>query len=109
VSLEFADPDTVYLTYGKFFAPAVIAVLACVLATRSRRPSSKRWSERWGWRLTIAGYTIITLGMIGSYWLSLGDAMYGAVLFGMLLGIPAASSSASACSAAASAHASQPG
>jgi hypothetical protein len=86
--LDFADADTVYLTYGKFYAPAVLAVLACVLATRSRRPSSMNWSERWGWRLTITGYTIVTLGMIGYYWLTVGEWLYGVVLFGMLLGIP---------------------
>src|SRR5688572_6834308 len=46
--LDFASPDVVYLTYGKFYAVAMAAVIACAVAARSRRPSTVRWTERWG-------------------------------------------------------------
>jgi len=87
--LDFADADTVYLTYGKFYAVAMLGVLACVVATHSRRPSPLRWAERWGWRLTVVGFVLVTLGHLGYYWLLLGDGAYIAVLLGLLVGIPA--------------------
>ncbi len=86
--LDFADADTVYLTYGKYYALAVLAVLACVFAARSRRPSPVRWTERWGWRLTIAGFALTLVGMVCFYWLLVGDWAYGITLLGMLVGIP---------------------
>jgi len=46
--LDFAAPDTVYATYGKFYLLALVAVIACALAVRSRRPPTLRWAERWG-------------------------------------------------------------
>ena len=98
--LDFASADTVYLTYGKFYAVAMLAVLACVLAVRSRRPEAQRWPERWGWRLTITGFALTLLGQVAFYWLlgtwwtftgqgeSWGDAAYGVVLLGLLVGVP---------------------
>jgi len=86
--LDFADADTVYLTYGKFYAFAMVAVLACVFAARSRRPSPMRWTERWGWRLTIAGFTLTLVGMVCFYWFLVGDWAYGVTLLGLLVGIP---------------------
>ena len=51
--LDFADADGVYVTYGKFYLLACLAVLACAVAAWSRRPARLGWAERWGWRLTI--------------------------------------------------------
>jgi len=59
---DFADPDTVYLTYGKLYLLAALAVLACALAARSRRPAQVGWVERWGWRLTIGGFALLCVG-----------------------------------------------
>lgn len=88
--LDFADPDTVYLTYGKFYAIAVAGVIACALAARSRRRGPGSWAERWGWRLTFAGYGVILIGFLGYYWAQVGDAAYVVILLGMLIGVPAA-------------------
>jgi hypothetical protein len=87
--LDFAGPDTVYRTYGMFYAVAVTAVLACMLAARSLRPHPMSWTERWGWRLALAGYAMMFLGFVAFYWLRVGgDSGYVIVLFGMLLGVP---------------------
>jgi hypothetical protein len=87
--LDFSDPDTVYVTYGMFYAVAVVAVLACMVAARSLRPVPQRWTERWGWRLAMAGYAVMLLGFVTFYWLRVGgDAGYLVVLLGMALGIP---------------------
>lgn len=88
--LDFADPDTVYLTYGKFYAVAVAGVVACMLAARSVRPGPMRSIEVWGWRTSLAGYGLLLLGHLGYYWLELGDVGYLSVLLGMLVGIPGA-------------------
>jgi hypothetical protein len=87
--LDFADADTVYLTYGMFYAVAVAAVLGCMVAARSRRPGPLSRTETWGWRLALAGYAVMLLGFVAFYWLRVGgDAGYLVVLLGMLLGIP---------------------
>ncbi len=98
--LDFASPDVVYLTYGKFYAIAMVAVLACAVAARSLRPSPTGWAERWGWRLTLTGFGLTLVGHLAFYWVlgtwwqvtgrgeSLGDWAYGVVLLGLLVGIP---------------------
>lgn len=62
--LNFASPDTVYLDYGMFYAVAVAVAgsLAAMIAARSVRPHRPAWDERWGWRLTFAGYGVMLLG-----------------------------------------------
>ncbi len=87
--LDFADPDTVYLTYGKFYFVALLGILACIVACRSLRPRPMRWTERWGWRLTITGYSVVALGQLAFYWWQLGDGAFAVVLVGMLIGVPA--------------------
>ena len=74
--LDFADPETVYETYGKFYVFAVLAALACALATRSLRPPVKRWPERWGWRLTLTAYVMTATGLFFTYWIANLDAVY---------------------------------
>lgn len=100
--LDFGSPDIVYLTYGKFYAVAVAAVIACAVAARSRRPANVRWTERWGWRLTLAGFALVLLGQVAFYWIlgtwwtvaggnpdsPWGDWVYVLVLLGLLVGIP---------------------
>jgi hypothetical protein len=85
--LDFADPDTVYETYGKFYAIALVAVLACVFATRSLRPARQSWMERWGWRLTIASLVLMTAGQFVAYWIAVSDGAYLVVLLAMLIGV----------------------
>lgn len=98
--LDFASADTVYITYGKFYGVAMLAVLACVLAARSRRPAPTGRAERWGWRLTIGSFALILVGHVAYYWLlgtwwmftgdgeAWGDAAHLVVLLGLLVGVP---------------------
>lgn len=85
--LDFADADTVYLTYGKFYLIAVLAVLACAVTARSRRPAVVSWSERWGWRLTIGGFALMAVGHFGAYWLAYVEGGFAVILLSMLFGI----------------------
>ena len=85
--LDFSDVDTVYLTYGKFYLLAVLAVLACAVATRSRRPADMGWAERWGWRLTIGSLALTCVGHFATYWLGLVDGGFVVVLLSMLIGV----------------------
>ena len=36
--VDWGAPDTVYETYGKFYVLALVAVIACAVAVRSRLP-----------------------------------------------------------------------
>jgi hypothetical protein len=85
--LDFADPDVVYVTYGKFYLLVVVAVLSCALSAWSRRPAELRWAERWGWRLTVAGYAVMCVGHFTAYWLLAVEVGFGVILLSMLIGI----------------------
>ena len=85
--LDFAGVDRVYVTYGKFYLFAAVAVLGCVLAAWSRRPTELRWAERWGWRLTVVGYAVVCVGHLVAYWLLKVDTGFVVILFSMLIGI----------------------
>ena len=74
--LDFADPETVYETYGKFYVFAILAALACALATRCLRPALKSWPERYGWRLTLTAYVMTATGLFFTYWIANLDAVY---------------------------------
>ena len=86
--LDFADPPTVYRTYGMFYAVATVGVLACLVAARSLRPQVVSRDERWGWRLVQVSYGVMLLGFVAYYYLRVGDGAYLVVLSGMLIGIP---------------------
>jgi hypothetical protein len=85
--LDFGSPQTVYLAYGRFYVVAMAAVLACAVAVHSRRPSQLRRPERWGWRITLPAYAVMTACFAG-YWISAPDAvldvMYLILMFAML-------------------------
>jgi hypothetical protein len=84
--LTFSDPDTVYTTYGKYWLIFMVAVLACALAMRARRPVPMRRAERWGWRIALAGYGLIAAGSLVSYWTPYVNAGFAALtLPGQLL------------------------
>lgn len=86
--LDFADPLTVYLAYGMFYAVAMVGVLACVVAARSLRPPPVHRVERWGWRLVQVSFSVLLLGFVAFYYLRVGDGAYALILFAMLIGIP---------------------
>jgi hypothetical protein len=82
--LGFASPDTVYVTYGKFYVFALLAVLACALAVRARRSDRPGWSERWGWRITLTAYALMAVCMFFTYWIAVSDVVYLVLLLAML-------------------------
>src|SRR6478735_1392103 len=52
--LDWASPDTVYLTYGKLWLPVFLAFTACAFVVhRRRRPTGV---EKWAWRVTLTAY-----------------------------------------------------
>lgn len=65
--LDWADPDVVYLTYGKIWLPVFLGFLLCALVVnRLRRP---RGFEKWAWRVVLVGYTWAVVGVAADYWL----------------------------------------
>lgn len=63
--LDWSDPDTVYVTYGKLWLPVYAAFTVCAFVIRSHR--QPRGLEMWGWRLTLTGYVGVTLSVVGDY------------------------------------------
>ncbi len=64
--LDWAGPDTVYLTYGKWWTVALgVMVAAAVVVMRRRQPYG---AEKWGWRLFVGGYGLLTIGVSAFYW-----------------------------------------
>ena len=83
--LDWASPDTVYETYGKFYVFAVLAVIACALAVRSQRPERRGWAERWGWRIALVGYALTAVSLFFTYWVANLDVVFLAVTIPSLL------------------------
>lgn len=64
--LGWADPDLVYVTYGKLWLPVfVLFTAAAFLAHRRRAP---RGFEKWVWRVVLAGYVGACVSVFGEYW-----------------------------------------
>jgi hypothetical protein len=69
--LDWADPDTVYLTYGKLWLPVFLGfTLAAFVVYRNRRPHG---FERWAWRIALVGYVYACLSVALDYWTQLAD------------------------------------
>jgi hypothetical protein len=83
--LDWASPDTVYLTYGKLWAPILLTMLLCAFAVRRRRQPTG--GETWGWRLLLTGFVGMTIGVTGSYWTPLLDEFFVAALPFILIAI----------------------
>ncbi len=70
-------PDTVYETYGKFYVFALIAVLACAIAVRSRRGTAGMGlTERWGWRISLPSYVLLATSLFITYWVANLDVVF---------------------------------
>lgn len=64
--LDWANPDAVYLTYGKIWFPVFTLLTVCALMLyRLRQPTG---FEKWAWRVSITGYAAAALGVFISYW-----------------------------------------
>jgi hypothetical protein len=83
--LNFADPNHVYVWYGMLWAPLFLIGLLCAVAVRRGRPSLEdRRTERWAWRVHLAGLSLFTLGTFTSYygsWISQGAIGVGFAAF----------------------------
>jgi hypothetical protein len=64
--LDWSDPDTVYLTYGKIWLPVFAAFTLCAFVVHQRRRPAG--FEKWAWRVALTGYVILTLAVIGAYY-----------------------------------------
>lgn len=88
---DWSDPWTVYLAYGKIWAPVALAfTLAAVLVFQHRRPFG--WERRLWW-VVMAGHGVITVSLFGDYYLSRWiEAFFALGLAGMVItalaGIP---------------------
>lgn len=79
--LDWADGWTVYVTYGKVWTPVCLALIAAAyLVYRRRRPGGP---ERTLWLVTLAGYVMMTMSVVGEYFTPWTDQMF-------LVGIAAA-------------------
>jgi hypothetical protein len=82
--LDWSDPDTVYVTYGKIWLPVFAAFTACAFVVRAHR--HPHGFEKWAWRVALAGYVIATLSVLGDYWTPWLDQSFVALTIpGLLL------------------------
>ncbi len=64
--LDWASPDTVYLTYGKWWVVALgMIVVAGAMVMRLRAPYGV---ELWGWRIFLLGYALLAASAGIYYW-----------------------------------------
>lgn len=64
--LSWADPDAVYLTYGKIWMPIFVIFTLCAFAVRRRRQPVG--FEKWAWRVALLGYVFACIGTFCDYW-----------------------------------------
>jgi hypothetical protein len=63
--LDWSDPWTVYITYGKIWLPVCLAFTAAAYLVYRRR--SPVGAERRLWQVGLAGYAAITVSVFGDY------------------------------------------
>lgn len=64
--LGWADPDLVYVTYGKIWLPVFAAATMCAFVVyRRRQPAGY---ERWAWRFYLAGSMAVCVSVLLGYW-----------------------------------------
>lgn len=64
--LGWADPDVVYVMYGKIWAPVFLAFTLCALVVFRRR--APRGFERGAWRFAHVALSLATLAVTFEYW-----------------------------------------
>jgi hypothetical protein len=64
--LDWSNPDTVYLTYGKIWFPVFAGFTLCAFVLQQRRRPAG--FEKWAWRVALTGYLIATLSVFGAYY-----------------------------------------
>jgi hypothetical protein len=76
--LEWANPDVVYLTYGKIWLPVFVAFTLCAFVVRRRRTTYG--FEKWAWRIALTGYVWACAAVFADYWLQWGDHIWEPLL-----------------------------
>ena len=72
--LDWSDPWTVYLTYGKIWTPVCLAFTAAAyLVYRHRRAEG---AERRLWQVALAAYAVLTLSVFGDYFTPWMEQMF---------------------------------
>ncbi len=64
--LDWADPDIVYVTYGKIWFPVFVAFTLCAFVVYRRRQA--KGFEKFAWRLALTGYVAACVGVFLDYW-----------------------------------------
>src|SRR4051794_7950107 len=64
--LDWADPDVVYLSWGKIWLPVVVAFTLCAFVVRRRR--GPIGFEKWAWRIALTGYVGACASTAAEYW-----------------------------------------
>ena len=81
--LDWSDPGTVYLTYGKIWLPVCLAFTAAAYLVYRRR--SPKGAERRLWQIMLAAYAAMTLSVIGDYFTPWMDQMFIVGIAAMLI------------------------
>ena len=64
--LDWADPDVVYVTWGKIWLPVFLAFTLCAFVVRRRRQPVGY--EKWAWRIALTGYVGACASVAAEYW-----------------------------------------
>lgn len=80
--LDWSDPQTVYVTYGKAWFFIIGAATLAAFAVRQGRGEG-HGAEKWGWRIALPAAALATLSVLGDYWTPWLDQSF------LFLGIPA--------------------
>ena len=81
--LDWSDPWTVYVTYGKIWLPVCLAFTAAAYLVYRRR--SPKGAERRLWQVTLAAYVTMTLSVLGDYFTPWMDQMFIVGIAAMLI------------------------
>jgi hypothetical protein len=64
--LGWANPDVVYITYGKIWLPVFLAFTLCAMVVYGRRQPVR--VEKWTWRVAIMSYALASVAVFLDYW-----------------------------------------
>src|SRR5687768_15455305 len=71
--ITFASPDAVRPTYFRLFLFVVMGILAGVVGLHASQAHHAGRLERWGFRASLVGMLLLTIGAFSGYWSPLRD------------------------------------